>query len=160
MWKNLPKMVKIIFVILAVPVGCFLATICIETFVLTLVSHQQTVAWRRSTSPLPEQVVEDLCNKMSLPPEDRLCTSDEIMAPDFYPIIRKTFPPGEATYEEIQTVLGDYLWEKEPLSPLGDGQKYYRVSYDLRGDRASTILYYFYENGLSFQVTEYFEGID
>jgi hypothetical protein len=160
MRKTYPKLLKIIGIILAVPLVCFCSIIILQNFVLSLSSYQQSVAWRRSTSPLPEQVVKDLCNKLALPAEDQLCTSDDILARDFYPIIRKAFPPGETRYQDIQNVLEEYQSESEQLGRLADGQKYYRVSYDLRGDGTSAIIYYFYENGLSFRVQDYYEGID
>jgi hypothetical protein len=142
-----------IFVIPALMCLCLVAVFAIG-------SARDFISWRETTSPLPPQIQTDLCTKFSLLPRERLCRSDNVLARDFYPIISKTFPLGQATYEEVDAILGSYELRRSDLKTWSDGQNFYWVSYDLRGDEAYRIVFYFYEDGEMFRIQENYQGLD
>jgi hypothetical protein len=100
-------------------------------------------AWKQRTTPLPWETVENLCNKFALT-ERSLCKKDRVVyAPDFYKIIREAFRPYKefnttinlaATYNEVESRMGDYRYECEPVA-TGNDTSFFTCYYDLRGDR-------------------------
>lgn len=150
------KSIWLVWIVYLIPLGFFG---CL--FILFIaINKMEYSRWRSHTSPLPQNIQIDLCNKLSLSPEDNLCKADDILAPQFYPSIQAIFQSGEVSYEEVDKLLENYYWKSEPLGQMSTGQEYYRVFYDLRGDKQYAIVFYFYENGLLYELQEFYEGID
>jgi hypothetical protein len=109
------------------------------------------INWRAHTSPLSQQVIDDICMKFQLPPNDSRCQPGaSVYAPDFFDDIRTTFAPANgswATYDEVQQKLGKYQFTYEPPVTTGDGHTYFVAHYDLRGDQVFPIIMFFYADG-------------
>ncbi len=89
---------------------------------------------RQLTTPLEPAVVQDLCQKLSLPKGSRLCQPGAaVYAPEFYPAIHSAIKRGVTTYDEVQYMLGAYQVEREPPVGYADGA-IFSCTYDLRGD--------------------------
>ncbi|PKO13299.1 MAG: hypothetical protein CVU39_20015 [Chloroflexi bacterium HGW-Chloroflexi-10] len=147
------------------PVNCifiFLGIVAVVGFIaitaLFLVNglRPDPEIWRNETTPLPKEVLTDLCQKFTGETSSRLCNSDKaIFAPHFFPIIEGAFPVGYSTFDEVEAKLGNYQKQKSEMITLGNEEKYFRVWYDLRGDDKTTIIFHFSENGLVRRVVQY-----
>ena len=61
---------------------------------------------RQYMNPLDDAVIQDLCEKFELSPENELCeTSDTLYTIDFFPVIHEYFTPGKSTYADVQERL-------------------------------------------------------
>lgn len=101
------------------------------------------------TTPLEAIVVQNLCQKFSLPEDDPLCRPEAIVyAPDFFPAVRAAFTPGITTYDDVQEKLGSYQYERKPLVTQAGGTTYFRCRYDFNGDRVFPVGFSFTEDGV------------
>ncbi len=107
--------------------------------------------WKSHTSPLSQDVIDDLCLQFNLSANDPRCqTGARVYAPDFFSVIRATFQPKNgpwATYEEVQKRLGKYQFLYEPPVTTGNGFTCFVAHYDLRGDQVFPIIMFFYADG-------------
>ena len=107
--------------------------------------------WKAKTSPLRQDVVQDLCLKFGLSSADPHCQpANRVYGPDFFGVIRDAFQPTTgnwATYDEVQDKLGKYQFAYDPPVTTGDGLTYFRAHYDLNGDQVYPIVMFFYEDG-------------
>lgn len=107
--------------------------------------------WRAHTSSLSQGVIDDLCLKFKLPPNDPRChPGARVYAPDFFGDISATFQPKHgpwATYDEVQQKIGKYQFLLEPLVTTGDGITYFVAHYDLKGDQVFPIVMFFHGDG-------------
>jgi hypothetical protein len=91
------------------------------------------------TTPLDADVVRDICSSLGLGEECPQCQPGEVVyAPDLFPWIRRSFPEGVATREEVDSKLGVYRYEcEEPVETNFGWRTLMLVTchYDLRGDR-------------------------
>jgi hypothetical protein len=145
---------KIVFasgiLILVVAIG-FLCLPATAGAVIGLWDVPDKLNWRAHTSPLSQDVIDDLCLKFKLPTNDPRCQPGaRVYAPDFFSVIRATFQPKNgpwATYDEVQLKLGKYQFTYDPPVTTGDGLTYFRAHYDLRGDQVFPITMFFYADG-------------
>lgn len=117
--------------------------------------YLRTDSWKNGTSPLPAYTIATLCSNFDLEEKDPLCSGkNDVYAPDFFATIRETFRPeieyglntaeGITTYEDVESKLGMFKYECEPLTiQTSPKLTYFRCGYDLRGDRVSLIGIYF-----------------
>jgi hypothetical protein len=108
---------------------------------------QQDSLLRASTSPLPLETIDILCNNFEIDENHKLCDGEkDIYSWDFSDIFQDSLLPKEgnpATYEEVERTLGVFKYECEPVVHQADGLSYFRCSYDLIGDRIHHISIYF-----------------
>jgi hypothetical protein len=104
--------------------------------------------WRLQTTPLDQLTIAELCKIFSINSTDKLCNKTKpIYAPDFFDVIKYDLRSDTTTYKDVQAKLGKYQSKLEPLITLGDGSKYFVSEYDLRGDGATSIIFFFHEDG-------------
>ena len=142
-------------------IGCLLILgILLCAGVIWGTDYLQWRRWKNSTSPLPEEVRLDLCQKFIYPNHEPICSSSGTYAYEFYPFILNQFESGMTDYSEVEEVLGDYQWETDTDIPFA-GRYYFIVSYDLRGDRKSALLLFFYQDDEKlFDDAKFYEGVD
>jgi hypothetical protein len=97
--------------------------------VMAMDGLMDAITWREKTIPLTSDVIDDLCYKFDLSPDDDRCdyTGKEIYGPDFFDVLYETFTPRDqpwATQEEVDEMIGDYKYKCEPPSMSGDGRDY------------------------------------
>ncbi len=72
--------------------------------------------WEMHTSPLPEETILDLCDRLELEDDDPLCNVENtIYAGYFYRTIKKTIKPSSGEWmnkEQVNDLLGAYLLEE------------------------------------------------
>lgn len=113
--------------------------------------------WKQQTSPLRPEVISDLCKKLDLSDDDPLCLEgSEVYAPEFFPAIRSRFQLTKSTYDDVQSLLGDYQSKYEPPIALSTVEQYYRAWYDLRGDGATALIFFIDQDGRVFRILEYY----
>jgi hypothetical protein len=149
------KLALSLFAISSLGLCCLLFVFYIRPLVLdiyrSLRSYNEHVTsqsdYTEITTPLSRDVINDLCSKFEISPDDPRCLADSVAyGPDFYEDIRDYFhalSPEEATKEEVQIKLGAYLESCE--SPDKDGN--YVCWYDLRGDGIYHIVVFFNQYG-------------
>lgn len=140
--------VKVIFIVLGVLLlpFCCLSAATISTSLYS--AFREGTEWRSETTPLSEEVVQDLCDKFSLQPSHDLCDQNGVVyAPAFFDAIDATFVPGISTYDEVQEILSNYQTKLEPPVTLADGTNYFVSHYDLKGDNITEVGFFFYGNG-------------
>jgi len=149
------KIKVIIAATLLSPLILLLVYVCGMCFITAVVMGfnitRDTLTWRDRTSPLDPSVTQDLCQKLHLPSDDSRCISGAtVYAPEFFTTLGRTFQPENGdrmTFEEVDAVLGKYQFDKEPVIKQADGLEYFRVWYDLKGDRVYPIVVDFYSDG-------------
>ena len=129
-------------------IGISVAFVLICALPITMAVIPVVVEWAqksdlsRYTTPLKEEVVEDICEKF-LSNDDPRCEPNRIIyAPDFFPEIRKYLQDGKGkmTREDVQEKLGEYEYNcEEPIYYPSLHKAYYWCSYDLSGDRVFPI---------------------
>jgi len=130
-----------ILIVVLLCVGLVLAVILLNIFA------PEDTSWRKDTTPLSYDSIRNLCQKLSLPHEHELCDPDKIVyADEFYPIITRKFPVGKGTFEEVDKALGEYAWRREQTYTNDKGRRYYVIWYDFKGDRVTSIVYFFWED--------------
>lgn len=99
--------------------------------------------YTKITTPLPKNVIDDICFKFEISSSDVRCRRDAIVyGPDFFGDIKEHFEnisSKDATFETVQDKLGNYLIACE----TPDNQGYYACRYDIGGDRKYPILIIF-----------------
>lgn len=113
---------------------------------------EQSNDYTKITTPLPRNIVEDICSKFELKSDDLRCMENAtVYAPDFYEDIKKYFDelPGElSTFETVQDKLGGYLIRcSEP-----DNEGYYQCRFDIRGDGKYPISVHFNKENYYYQI--------
>lgn len=106
------------------------------------------------TTPLPPAVVQDVCQKLSLPPTDRRCQPDAVAySYEFLPDIAHSLRPGVTTYDEVESQWGIYCYEREPqvYTPSLELTSF-RCWYDLRGDHIFPFVLTFTDDGKLYRV--------
>jgi hypothetical protein len=130
-----------LFVCLPVGIGAYIG----------LADIPDQLNWKAHTSPLDQEIIQDICRKFQLPPGDTRCRPGaKTYAPDFFRLIRQTFAPRNskwATYDEVQQKLGSYQFLYEPPVTTGQGLTYFVAHYDLQGDQVFPITMFFYADG-------------
>jgi hypothetical protein len=108
--------------------------------------------YTKITTPLPQDVTDDICTKFKLDPIDERCLPESVVyGPDFFEDIKEYFrklPDQEATLQTAEDRLGTYLVACE--NPNDEG--HYRCQYDLRGDGLYPISIYFTKEGYIYRV--------
>jgi len=129
--------------------------------IIWVTDYRQGIRWKSTTTPLPENEVQELCIKLDISVNEKPCSSTTVFADEFYPFILDQFEEGQASFSDVENLLAEYQWEYEIAGPLADGSYYFVVSYDLRGDRATALLFFFHEeNEILFQTAKFYEGIN
>jgi hypothetical protein len=112
--------------------------------------------WREKTSPLSQNVIQDICQKFEIPPNDSRCKPGAIVyAPDFFGDITRDFRAKNgvySTYGDVQKKIGSYQFKYEPPVTENNGLTYFVARYDLRGDRVYPIVMFFYGDGRLFRI--------
>jgi len=105
--------------------------------------------WTSRTSPLPDSTIEDLCDRLELDENDRLCKLEkDIYAADFYSIIEEKIQPKDQEWldiEQVNELLGEYLEDECFATPVNE--KYIECDYDIRGDKVFYITARFTPDG-------------
>ena len=150
------KVGKIVFTILGVLIGVYLLRLCILIAFMSgaifIDTVEEGITWRERTISLSQEVVNDLCNKFELEPEDERCdhSGDDVYGPDFYDLLYQTFTPKDspwATQEEIDQIIGDYKYECRSPSLSADGREYISCHYDFAGDKVYRFAIWYYSDG-------------
>ena len=105
--------------------------------------------WKQRTTPLHQDVINDICKRLSVP-DKPICQNKQVVyAPDFFPIIASVFEHKDITYQIVQSKIQKYQVELEPLIIRKDGSTYFVSMYDLRGDKITSIAFFFDGNYLN-----------
>src|SRR5574338_692221 len=141
--RKLFKLVLSVWGMFAIAVGCILPIIIAMTWWTTSVKEEN---WRSKTSPLPLEIVRDICSKFDSSSTHIECISQtNIYAPDLFPIIKEAFLSSKSSsYEDVQLMLAQYQVDFEPPVTLGNGDQYFVSWYDLRGDSVTSIVFFFH----------------
>jgi hypothetical protein len=113
---------------------------------------EQSYDYTKITTPLPRNIVEDICIKFEIELDDPRCLEDSVVyGPDFFADIKDYFdelPSELATFEAVEDKLGKYFVRcSEP-----DNEGYYRCIYDIRGDGKYPIGVYFNKENYYYQI--------
>jgi hypothetical protein len=112
----------------------------------------QQADYTKITTALPKDVVNDLCQKFNINPNDKRCLPDSLaFGPDFFGDIKKYFkdvPQKEATAELVNSKLGKYMVMCDKVNREGS----YECDYDLRGDGIYPISIYFTKDGYFYRI--------
>jgi hypothetical protein len=109
-------------------------------------------------TPLDAHVLTDLCRNLKLSPNNSKCKSGtKIYITDFEEEVRKAFPIGSATYEDVQAALGKYQYRFDYPVRDANGKVITLSWYDFVGNNSSTIRFDF---DINFVVTQiyFFSG--
>ncbi len=124
--------------------------------VLMLADLRSAITLRQLTRPLGPEVAQDICMKFDIPSTDPRCQTNALVyASDFRETITDklgTTNQRQLTFDEVQGMLGKYLYKREPLTTESDGTQYFRCWYDLQGDRLYPIIISFHADGRVWQV--------
>jgi len=105
--------------------------------------------WTSRTSPLHASTITDLCKRLELDANEKLCRLEkDVYAGDFYPIIKDKIQPKDQEwmdYDQINELLGAYIWDECYVNPGEKGT--ISCTYDLRGYGAATISTWFTPDG-------------
>jgi hypothetical protein len=108
--------------------------------------------YKMHTTPLSQNVVDDLCLKLEVKATSENCESGVVVyAPELFDEIKTHFinlPDQDKTYNIVQNKLGSYLVECEQPDPDGD----YRCRYDLQGDKIYPVFFYFDKDGFYWRI--------
>jgi hypothetical protein len=108
--------------------------------------------YTKRTTPLPQNVVDDICSKFALNQDDARCQPGAVVyGPDFFKDIKKYFnelPKQETIIPIADEKLGDYLVGCETSNSEG----IYGCRYDLRGDNRYTIVIFFTKEGWLYRI--------
>lgn len=131
------------------------AVACIVALAIVLVpmygTYRDVTSYHNRTSPLAEDTVKDLCSKLNLLISDPRCSANRsVYAPEFFDDIIMRLKPADGrvvTINEVEELLGEYEYKREPNATFSDGSEYYVVYYDLQGDRVFPIVVGFFADG-------------
>lgn len=104
--------------------------------------------YKLHTTPLSNDVVDDICSKLAIKSSSENCKSNTVYAPEFFDEIKTYFrnvPDQDKTYLNVDKILGTYLVYCEPPVPDGSYKGYYRCEYDIKGDKVFFIYFQFNE---------------
>ncbi len=108
--------------------------------------------YTKRTTPLPQGVIDDICLKFAIGPNDARCQPDAVVyGPDFFADIKKYFnelPKQEDIIPIVDEKLGAYLVDCSGSTKDG----IYSCNYDLRGDGRYSVRIYFTKDGLFYQI--------
>jgi hypothetical protein len=108
--------------------------------------------YKLHTTPLPENVVGDICSNLDIERTSENCRGDvAVYAPEFFDEIKIYFnklPKEERTFDAVQKKLEVYLVFCE--KPGADG--HYRCEYDIRGDGVFPVYFYFDKDGRYYRI--------
>ena len=151
---------KILILGISLIIGSVLLFVYIFPFVhkvdASLLAYETRVAnrdnYKLHTTPLLENVVEELCLKLDIMEFSEHCQNGVIVyAPELFGEIKTYFqnlPHPDRTYNVVQDKLGNYLDYCE--NPYPDGS--YVCHYDLRGDNVYPILFFFDKKGTYYRI--------
>lgn len=117
---------------------------CGSWMVVRWVNGSKIPPWYSLTSPLEQNVVDDLCKKLTLNCKEQrnLCSGEkDVYADQFLYALRRTFPK-DSTYDNIQEQLAGYQKKVNRLD------NYTTVYYDFKGDDVILMEFYFVDNRL------------
>ena len=128
----------------------------VNTFNTGMKAYETRVAYRDNfrlhTTPLPEDVVDDICSKLEIKTSSENCKSGALVyAPELFDEVKlyfKNLPNQDKTYDTVQDKLGTYLVYCENPDPDGN----YVCDYDLRGDDRYPIAFFFNKDGFYYQI--------
>jgi hypothetical protein len=154
--KNMRKVVLIGVVLLACGALMYFAMPVLVNAHASWQRYTERVArqsdYTKITTPLPKNVVDDICSKFEIDRNDVRCLPDAIVyAPDFFGDIKtylQRLPDQDATFEIVNEILGIYLVRCG--SP--DDEGYYSCRYDIRGDGIYPIFVHFTKEGQIYRV--------
>jgi hypothetical protein len=110
--------------------------------------------YTKITTPLPRDVVDDICSKFEINLSDTRCMPDSVVyGPDFFGDIKTYFrglPQKDATLQTVRNKLGSYL--ETCNNPDNEGN--YRCWYDFRGDGIYSIIIYFTKENYIYRITD------
>jgi hypothetical protein len=135
---------------ITIAMACLILTVCIVGAIL-VIHHRPNARldndWRNLTTPLSQHVQQDLCQKLNLSAGDPLCDTGKVRyAPDFFEATNEHFSGNSYTFQDVQSVLGDYLVYLEEPEELADGGQYFLAWYDFHGDGMTAIVFNFSGN--------------
>jgi hypothetical protein len=91
--------------------------------------------YSKHTSPLPEEVIQDICTKFVENKKDLRCMPGAIVyAPQFFDDMRAKITPWgfyKPSYDQVQLWIGRYQIECEPVVTYGDGRQIVHCVYGL-----------------------------
>ena len=154
--KNKGRIILIcVITLICLLVAYFATSVAVRIFT-SLKNYDERIArqsdYTKITTPLPNDVVEDICLKFEIKSDDPRCLPGSVAyGPDFFPDIKEMLrhlPREEATYQTVQDKLGNYLL----MCEQPDNEGYYACRYDLRGDEIYPILIFFTEANTIYQV--------
>lgn len=150
-------------VVLGIALVVFVFLICLynifpvaNTVYTRVIVYKTSVAYRDNyklhTTPLPKNVVDDLCLKLFIKDSSESCNPDAIVyAPDLFDEVKAYFnglSDESKTYEAVQSILGTFLIH----CGTPDLKGRYRCQYDLRGDKIYPIAFYFDKHNFYYQI--------
>ncbi len=144
-----------ISIVVGVVIIFFLVPLAVYIFT-TLQTYNQRIArsydYTKITTPLPRNIVDDLCSKFDLSPNDKRCLPSSVSyGPDFFEDIKIYFevlPRQDKTFVTVQNKLGSYLISCEKPDNEGD----YSCTYDLHGDGIYRIGIFFTKDNFYYQI--------
>jgi hypothetical protein len=104
------------------------------------------------TTPLPLNVVEDICLQLEIESQNESCKPGAVVyAPELFDELKTYFrnlPNQDKTYTVVQNKLGIYLVNCDRTNSEGN----FSCRYDLRGDGAYTVAFFFDKDGFYWQI--------
>jgi hypothetical protein len=127
-----------------------------------LKAYETSVAYRNNyklhTTPLSDNVVEDICSKLDIKETSENCQPGAVVyAPELFDEIKTDFrnlSKQDKTYEFVQDKLGAYLDYCEKPHPNG----HYRCNYDLRGDYVYPVWFLFDRDNRYYEIIAHIGG--
>lgn len=140
MKKQLSKGILIVVILALVLV---VLVPCLYGILLVALELPHRLSWRDRTSPLSNEVLQDICQKFNLSNEDPRCKPGaKVYAPEFFQTIQRDFihSDGEVVnYDYVQEKIGKYQYDCGPMIKERTGAEYFSCDYDLQGDRVYPI---------------------
>jgi hypothetical protein len=154
--KKTLKIIKIgTGILLCSVVLYFIIPIAVDIYT-SLQNYNKRIASRPDyteiTTPLPRDVIDDICSKFEIDPNDTRCLPGAVSyGPDFFEDMKSYFsglPPQDQTFATVEQKLGPYLISCE--KPNNEGK--YSCTYDLRGDGIYRIGVFFTKDDFYYRV--------
>ena len=154
--KNTSKIIKIsVAILLCSVILYFIVPLAVHIYT-TLQRYNERIAsqsdYTKITTPLPRSIVDDICSKFEIDPNDTRCLPGAVSyGPDFFEDIKSYFkglPRQDQTFATVEEKLGPYLISCEKP----DNEGYYSCSYDLRGDGRYRIGVFFTKDNFYYRV--------
>lgn len=154
--KNIKKTFRFVLTLLVLGVlGYFICPLTLNIW-SALQKYNDRISkqadYTKITTPLPPNVVEDICSKFNIIQNDSRCLPNSVVyGPDFFSDIKSylsDIDKQQANSLMIQDKLGRYL----VMCGDSDNNGNYRCRYDLRGDGIYPIFIYFTKEGNYYRV--------